>query len=86
MSQLHKRFTDEQVEVLFRGYCQGMLARAEVEEMLGISTRAGQCLYQCLQDPVLRPAQAVPEGQRAFGVCYRRPTEMPQGHFGGRGR
>jgi len=39
-----KRFTTEQVKVLFRGYCQGMLGRAEVEQMLGISTRADQCL------------------------------------------
>ena len=39
-----KRFTTEQVIVLFRGYCQGMLKGAEVEEMLGITTRADQCL------------------------------------------
>jgi len=39
-----KRFTTEQAKVLFQGYCQGMLGRAEVEQMLGISTRADQCL------------------------------------------
>jgi len=44
MSQLHKRFTTEQVKVLFQGYCRGVLGRAEIEEMLGISTRADQCL------------------------------------------
>lgn len=37
MEQLHKRFTDEQVQVLLRGYCQGTLDRSAVEETLGIS-------------------------------------------------
>lgn len=36
MVQLHKRFTDDQVKVLLKGYCQGLLERAEVQEMLGI--------------------------------------------------
>ena len=36
MSQIHKRFTDEQVRVLFQGYCQGQLARADLQDLLGI--------------------------------------------------
>ncbi len=36
MEQVHRRFTDEQVKVLLRGYCQGMLDRGTVEEILGI--------------------------------------------------
>ena len=36
MDQIHKRFTDEQVRVLLKGYQQGMLDRAAIEEMLGI--------------------------------------------------
>ncbi len=36
MDQLHKRFTDQQIKVLFQGYCQGVLRRAEVQEMLSI--------------------------------------------------
>jgi len=36
MTQVHKRFTAEQVKILFQGYCQGNLSRPEVEEMLGI--------------------------------------------------
>ncbi len=36
MDQLHKRFTDEQVKVLFQLYCQGLLTRADVQEMLHI--------------------------------------------------
>ena len=39
MNRLHKRFTDEQIKVLFQGYCQGMLGREEVQQMLGIGTR-----------------------------------------------
>ena len=37
MDQIHKRFTGEQVQVLLKGYCQGMLDRPSVEEILGVS-------------------------------------------------
>jgi hypothetical protein len=37
MSQVHKRFTAEQVKVLLMGYCQGILDRPAIEETLGIS-------------------------------------------------
>jgi hypothetical protein len=36
MAQLHKRFSDEQLRVLFRGYCQGQFSRADLQEMLDI--------------------------------------------------
>ena len=36
MSQLHKRFNDEQISVLFQSYCQGHLSRADFQGMLGI--------------------------------------------------
>lgn len=36
MSQLHKRFTDEQIKLLFESYCQGQVSRADLQEMLGI--------------------------------------------------
>ena len=36
MSQLHRRFTDDQIKVLLDGYCQGLLKRAEVQEMLEV--------------------------------------------------
>jgi len=37
MDQIHKRFTAEQVQVLLKGYCQGMLDRPSVEEILGVN-------------------------------------------------
>jgi predicted DNA-binding transcriptional regulator AlpA len=37
MDQIHKRFTAEQVKVLLKGYCQGILDRPAIEEVLGIS-------------------------------------------------
>ncbi len=40
MDQIHKRFTAEQVKVLLRGYCQGILGRPAIEETLGISKSA----------------------------------------------
>ncbi len=36
MSQLHKRFKDEQIKVLFQSYCQGEISRADLQEMIGI--------------------------------------------------
>jgi hypothetical protein len=37
MDQIHKRFTTEQIKVLLKGYCQGILDRPAIEETLGIS-------------------------------------------------
>ncbi len=37
MDQIHKRFTAEQVKVLLKGYYQGALDRAAIEEILRIS-------------------------------------------------
>lgn len=36
MTHLHRRFTDDQVKVLLNGYCQGVLTRAKIQDMLGI--------------------------------------------------
>lgn len=36
MTQIHKRFNDEQVKALFQGNDQGYLSRLEIEELLGI--------------------------------------------------
>ena len=63
MTQLHKRFTDEQVKVLLNGYCQGLLARAEIQEMLDIGkTRFFALLKEYRKDP------------KAFSVAYERHT------------
>jgi hypothetical protein len=52
MDQLHKRFTDEQIKMLLQGYCQGMLGRQEIQEMLGIAkTRFFALLKGYRQDP-----------------------------------
>jgi hypothetical protein len=37
MAQIHERLTAEQVKVLLKGYCQGILERPAVEETVGIS-------------------------------------------------
>ena len=63
MTQVHKRFTDDQVKVLLNGYCQGLLDRAEIQEMLGIGkTRFFALLKEYRQDP------------DAFSVGYERHT------------
>ena len=51
MEQMHKRFTAEQVKVLLKGYCHGMLDRQSIEEILGISkTRFFALLRQYRQN------------------------------------
>ena len=61
MPQLHRRFTDDQVKVLFQGYCQGLLARAEIQEMLGIGkSRFFVLLKEYRKDP------------DAFSIAYER--------------
>jgi hypothetical protein len=63
MGQLHKRFTDEQVRMLFQSYVQGQLSRADLEEMMGISkTRFFALLKSYRQDPA------------GFSLAYRRAT------------
>jgi hypothetical protein len=63
MTHLHKRFTDDQVKVLLNGYCQGLLGRSEVQEMLEIGkTRFFALLTEYRQDP------------EAFSVAYERHT------------
>jgi transposase len=63
MTQVHKRFTAEQVKILFQGYCQGNLSRPDIEEMLAIGkTRFFALLKSYRQDP------------EAFSIDYQRST------------
>jgi len=68
MTQLHKRFTDDQVRVLLKGYCQGLLGRHDIQDLLDIGkTRFFALLKEYRQDP------------EAFSVTYERraPGRMP---------
>ncbi len=63
MDQMHKRFTAEQVKVLLKGYCQGILDRPAIEETLAISKmRFFALLRQYRQDP------------DKFALAYQRGT------------
>jgi len=63
MEQMHKRFTAEQVQVLLKGYCQGMLDRPSIEEILGIcKTRFFALLRQYRHD------------KGRFSLTYQRTT------------
>lgn len=63
MVQLHKQFTDDQVKMLLHGYCQGLLSRDEIQEMLSIGkTRFFAILKKYRQDP------------EAFSITYKRRT------------
>ena len=63
MTQLHRRFTGDQVKVLLHGYCQGLLRRAEIQEMLDI----GKTRFFAL----LKEYRADPE---VFSLDYERDT------------
>ena len=63
MSQFHKRFTDEQIKVLFQSYCQGQIRRADLQEMLRIGkSRFFVLLKEYRRDP------------EAFSIVYERAT------------
>lgn len=63
MSQLHKRFTDEQIRVLLQGYCEGKMPRVEIQNLLEIGkTRFFALLKKYRQDPA------------SFSLIYQRNT------------
>ena len=68
MDQIHKKFIAEQVKVLLKGYCQGILDRPAIEETLGISKSTFFVL--------LRDYRHNPDG---FSLTYQRatPTRLP---------
>ena len=63
MSQIHKQFTDDQVKVLLKGYCQGQLNRAEVQEVLGIG-----------KSQFFKLVKAYREDPDGFTVTYQRKS------------
>jgi hypothetical protein len=68
MKQIHKRFTEEQVAVLLKGYCQGTLDRKSIEETLGIGkSRFFDILARYRRD------------KNKFSVVYHResPNRLP---------
>jgi transposase len=52
MDQMHKRFTDDQIRLLYRRYCEGTMTRMEIEEILGVGkTRFFALLKAYRQNP-----------------------------------
>ena len=68
MDQIHKRATAEQVKILLKGYCHGLLDRPAIEQTLGISKSTFFVL--------LREYRHNPDG---FSLAYQRssPTRLP---------
>jgi hypothetical protein len=66
--QIHKRFTEEQVAVLLKGYCQGTIDRTIIEETLGI----GKSRFFVILAQYRR-------NQDKFSLSYHResPTRLP---------
>jgi hypothetical protein len=63
MGQIHKRFTDEQVRMLFQSYSKGQLSQGDVQELLGIGrSRFFELLKDYRGDPV------------GFSIAYQRTT------------
>lgn len=82
MSHIHKRFSDEQVKVLFQGYDQGQFSRADLQELLGIGkSRFFALLKAYRQDP---KDLASPIGERRQ-LGWRRPwRQSSSAHYCGR--
>lgn len=63
MSQLHRRFADDQIRVLVQGCCQGKVTRADVQDLLGIGkTRFFSLVKSYRHDP------------ETFSIAYQRTT------------
>jgi hypothetical protein len=63
MEQIHKRFTVEQVKILFQSYIQGIIARSEMQEILQISkSRFFTLLEEYRRDTI------------TFSITYQRKT------------
>jgi hypothetical protein len=65
MDQVHKRFSDEQVAFLLQAYSQGLMARVDVQEVLGISKSRFFGLW--------REYRSSPE---AFTISYQRTSPI----------
>jgi len=63
MSQLHKRYTDEQIKLLFKSYCQGQISRADLQEMMGIGKSRFFMLLKTYRND-----------QDNFTIAYQRKT------------
>ena len=63
MSQLHKRYTDEQIKLLFKSYCQGQISRTDLQEMMGIGKSRFFMLLKTYRND-----------QDNFTIAYQRKT------------
>jgi hypothetical protein len=66
MTQLHRRFTDEQIRLLFKRYCEGLMTRMEIEEIIGVSKTRFFALAKAFR---LNP--------ETFSIAYQR-TRSPK--------
>lgn len=64
MGQIHKRFTNEQVQVLFEAYKQGHISRSEIETTLGIRKTRFFALLKKYR-----------ENQEVFSIEYQRKSK-----------
>lgn len=73
MLQIHRRFTDEQVKVLLQGYCQGQLARIDLQELLDIGkSRFFALLKTYRQDPEGFTCSPLPIGGHRQPNCLQK--------------
>ena len=63
MGQVHKRFSDEQVRILFQSYCQRKITRNELQELLGIEKTRLFALLKCYR-----------KNPHTFSIVYRRQS------------
>ncbi len=68
MTQIHKKFTVDQVKILLTSYQEGHIARSEIETTLGIGKTRFFALLKQFQDQ-----------QEAFSIDYQRTSKARLG-------
>ncbi len=73
MDQLHKRFSGEQVKLLYQRYCEGQMMRSEVEEILGLGKTR---FFALLKDYRADPANFTIQYERSAQARFSEETEQ----------
>jgi hypothetical protein len=81
MDQIHKRFTVEQVKILFQSYLQGTIARSELEEILQINkSRFFALLREYRHDPAV--SQSRTKEKHLLGYQQKQKQRTPLNYCG----
>jgi hypothetical protein len=75
VSQFRKWFTDEQIKVLLQRYCQGLINRADLQEMMEVGK---SCYFMLLKVYRSNPDRFQWSSTGTWTICY--PGYSEQSH------